>query len=77
MIMKLDVYFNNDDLIDGQGVLEENLITGDCKLLLKTTLYISETRKFIDKAVEILKKRYDLVNVVIHWDSADVSEEII
>lgn len=78
--MKLDVYFNNDCSMDGQAILEENLITNECKLLLKTTLFISETRTFINKAVEILKKRYDLINVVIHWDSADkkdVSEELI
>lgn len=65
----LDVYFNNNFDFDGQALLEENLITNKCKLLLKSTLFISETKCFIDKATELLKQRYENVKVDIHWQS--------
>lgn len=68
-MIQLDVYFNDDINLDGQALLEENLITGQVVLRLKEKLFISEIRYFIDKATELLKKRYDVVNVDIHWDS--------
>ena len=65
--MKLDVYFNDDDMYDGYALLEENLITNECKLLLKENIYLGEIEVFINKAVELLKKRYEKVEYEIHF----------
>ncbi len=70
-MINLDVYFNDDISMDGQAILEENLITNECRLYLKTKLFISETRAFIDKATNLLKQRFDVVNVNIHWESCE------
>lgn len=74
-MINLDVYFNHDDSLDGQALLEGNLITGDVKLLLKGSLFVHETKHFIDKATKLLKQRYDVVNVNVHWDSIKIDIE--
>ena len=68
-MIDLHVYFNDDSSFDGQALIIENLLTDKIKLHLKNNLFIDETEKFINKATEILKRRYDIVNVIVHWDS--------
>lgn len=68
-MMDLHVYFNDDISFDGQALMIENLFTNRITLHLKNNLFIDETEKFINKATEILKRRYDIVNVIVHWDS--------
>ncbi len=68
-MIDLHVYFNDDSSFDGQALIIENLLTDRIKLHLKNNLFIDETEKFINKATEILKRRYDIVNVIVHWDS--------
>lgn len=74
-MITLEVYFNDNESFDGQALLEENLITNQCKLLLKPTLFVSETKSFIDKATELLKQRYENVEVEIHWNSLKTGEK--
>ncbi len=74
-MINLDVYFNDDVSMDGQALLEENLITGHVVLQLKQKLFLHETKHFINKATELLKKRYDMVNVNVHWNSIDNMEK--
>ena len=64
----LDVYFNNNLDLDGQALLEENLITNTYKLHLKNTLFAHEVQHFINRAVEILKPTYGDVKTEIHWN---------
>lgn len=59
-----------DEIDFGTAVLIENLITDKVTLELSSKLAISETKTFIDKAVYILKRRYEKVNVNINWDTA-------
>ena len=73
--IKLDVYFDNGYEYDSQAMLVESLTTGEVKLILKYNLFINETRYFIDKATELLNKRYKEVNVDIHWDSLKINNE--
>lgn len=73
--IKLDVYFDNGYEYDSQAMLVESLTTGEVKLILKYNLFINETRYFIDKATELLNKRYKEVNVDIHWDSLKINKE--
>ncbi len=68
-MIDLQVYFNDDSSFDGQALMIENLLTDRITLHLKNNLFIDETEKFINKATEILKRRYDIVNVIVHWDS--------
>ena len=68
-MIDLHVYFNDDSSFDGQALIIENLLTDRITLHLKNNLFIDETEKFINKATEILKRRYDIVNVIVHWDS--------
>lgn len=68
-MIDLHVYFNDDSSFDGRALIIENLLTDRIKLHLKNNLFIDETEKFINKATEILKRRYDIVNVIVHWDS--------
>ena len=67
--MTLNVYFiDHQNNWDGSAVLRENLITDECILEIDSGVFIDETRKFIDKATQILKKRYENVTVKMHWD---------
>lgn len=55
--MTLNVYFiDHQNNWDGSAVLRENLITDKCILEIDSGVFIDETRKFIDKATQILKK---------------------
>lgn len=74
-MITLDVYFNDNDSFDAQALLEEKLITNQYKLLLKSTLFVSETKCFIDKATKLLKQRYENAEVEIHWNSLEEGEK--
>ena len=68
-MIELKVFFT-DEIDFGTAVLIENLITDKVTLELSSKLAISETKTFIDKAVYILKRRYEKVNVNINWNTA-------
>mgnify|MGYP004532517293 FL=1 len=68
-MVDLEVYFNSDESFDGQALMIENLLTDRITLHLKNNLFLSETNHFINKATDILKRRYDIVNVNVHWGS--------
>lgn len=68
-MIELKVCFT-DEIDFGTAVLIENLITDKVTLELSSKLAISETKTFIDKAVYILKRRYEKVNVNINCDTA-------
>lgn len=68
-MIELNVYFNNDSEFNGQALLINNLMTGKVVLHLKENIFLKEVNKYIDQAVGILKRNFDIVNVNIHWDS--------
>lgn len=68
-MVELHVYFNKDASFDGQALLITNLMTGKVTLHLKEDLFLKEVNKYIDQAVGILKRSFDIVNVNVHWDS--------
>lgn len=68
-MIELNVYFNNDSEFNGQALLINNLMTGKVTLHLKEELFLKEVNKYIDQAVGILKRSFDIVNVNVHWDS--------
>lgn len=74
-MITLEVYFyRNEQDEEGTAVLHENLISGDVRLNLSTKLYLDETKALIDKAVDILKLRYEEVKTNINWDSAKLNK---
>lgn len=75
-MITLNVYFGSDLAEYGStATLFENLITNEVQLILSSKIFLGETRTFIDKAVEILKRRYETVNVKVHWDSIKSERE--
>ena len=76
-MITLNVFFNKYDpnYTDGTAILYENLITNEVKLILNNHLIISEIQHMVDRAVDILKKRYDEVKVNINWKTANEIEE--
>ena len=68
-MIELKVFFT-DEIDFGTAMLFENSITNEVILELSTKLLIGETKIFINKAVDILKRRYGKVNVNINWDTA-------
>lgn len=73
-MITLDVYFVKETYI-GTAYLVENLITDDIQLEISDKVFIHEIKAIINKAVNKLKKRYEKVNVDIHWDTANNEEE--
>lgn len=76
-MITLDVYFNEYDpnYTNGTAVLYENLITNKVQLVLNNHLVLGEIKHLINKATNILKKRYDEVNVKVHWETAKKESE--
>ncbi len=70
-MITLNVFFEeyNANYSEGTAILYENLITNDVKLVLNNHLVISEYQHFINKAVNILKLRYDEVKVNINYET--------
>lgn len=64
----LQVYFMDDVNLLGNCVLIENLITNDVQLELSRAIFLHEIYALVDKAIDILKKRYLSVDVKINWD---------
>ena len=64
----LQVYFMDDVNLLGNCVLIENLITNDVQLELSKAIFLHEIYALVDKAIDILKKRYLSVDVKINWD---------
>ena len=76
-MITLKVFFNKYDpnYTDGTTVLYENLITNDVKLILNNHMIISEIQYIVNKATDILKKRYSEVKVDINWETANAVKE--
>lgn len=69
----LNVYFINDkEHLHGTATLIEDIITDSVTLELANDIFMDEVHTFIGKCVEILRKRYNHVDVKIHWDSLEV-----
>lgn len=66
--MTLNVYFVDNDQLQGTACLIENIITGDVKLELPKTIFVNEIDTFIEKSKKILLLRYENVKVNINWD---------
>jgi len=81
-MIALDVFFReyNANYTDGTAILYENLITNKVKLILNNHLVINEIQTLVDRAVSILKTRYNVINVNIHWNTAqneEVDENVV
>ena len=69
-MITLNVYFiAHNKLLNGTGRLIENLISNKVDLEISADIFVDETKALINKAVEILSKRYEKVNVVINLNS--------
>lgn len=71
-MITLNVFFENyePNHSNGTAILYENLITENVTLVLNNNLVLNEIQHFISKTVEILKLRYEKVNVDIKWETA-------
>lgn len=68
--MKLKVNFRTDDDKIGTACLIENLITNEVQLDVYNKIQINELQYFVDKAIKILKLRYNEdIEVYMNWDS--------
>lgn len=63
---KIDVIFTNNNEI-GNAVLTENLITDEIILKIYKKLTLGEVAVFINKAIDLLKNKYDKIKVKTHW----------
>ena len=57
--------------------LREDLISNEINLYLSNDLFMNEIDGLIDKAYEILKKRFKTVTYEIHWENFKKEEEEI
>lgn len=71
----LKVYFIPEEVLGGSAVMCENLITNEVTLELSDKLFLGEIKALTNKALKILKPRYQDIKAQINWDSLKESDK--